>query len=104
MKMNKLLLVWNLVLTVLLAGVLVNGCGPQYDYSADIRTNRELIEQVSNLANQNRTAINSNNQAILANKIAVETLASTTQATINALEASLMQYIEQYVKATSGQQ
>lgn len=102
--MNKLLLVWNLVLTVLLVGVLVNGCSPQYNYSTDIKTNRELIEQVSNLANQNRTAINSNHQAILANKIAVETLASTTQATINALEASLVQYIEQYVKATLGQQ
>jgi hypothetical protein len=96
--MNKALLIWNLALTILLAGIIFNGCGPQYDLSAEIRSNREAIEQLTTSVNANRDAINTNNQAILANKVAIETFASTTEAAINALEASLTQYIEQYVQ------
>lgn len=96
--MNKVLLVWNLVISILLVGVVITSCGPQYDYSAEIQSNRQVIEQVAALANANREAINSNNQAILANKVTIETFANTTEATINALEASLTQYIEQYVQ------
>jgi len=96
--MNKVLLIWNLVLTVLLAGIVINGCGSQYNFSAEIRTNRQAIEQLATLANANREAINSNNQEILANKVMIETFANTTEATLNALGASLTQYIEQYVR------
>lgn len=97
--MNKALLIWNAVLTVLLVGMVIIGCGPQYDYLAAIQSNRQAIEQVAALANANRDAINKNSQAILANKLAIETYASSTQAAIAALQASLTQYIEQYVQA-----
>lgn len=97
--MNKALLIWNLVLTVLLVGMVLNGCGSQYDFSAEIRTNRQVLEQLADLANANREAINSNNQAILANKVKIETYTNATEASLNALGASLTQYIEQYVQA-----
>lgn len=96
--MNKVLLIWNLVLTVLLAGIVINGCGSQHDFSAEISTNRQAIEQLATLANANREAITSSNQAILANKVTIETFANTTEAAINTLEASLTQYIKQYVQ------
>ena len=96
--MNKALLIWNLVLTILLVGVVISGCGPEYDLAAEMRTNRQAIEQLSTLANENRNAINNSSQAIFANKVAIETFASTTEVTINALQGSLIQYIEQYIK------
>ena len=97
--MNKLLLVWNLVLTLFLAGVVIIGCGPQYDYTAEIRTNREALEQLSALSSENRAAISRNNQAILLNKVAIETSASATTAAIKVLEIKLTQYVVQYVEA-----
>lgn len=97
--MNKALLIWNVVLTVLLVGMVIIGCGPQYDYLAQIQSNRQAIEQLAALANANRDAINTNSQAILTDKLAIETYASSTQAAIAALQASLTQYIEQYVQA-----
>lgn len=96
--MNKFLLIWNLVVTLLLAGVIITSCGPQYDYAADIRTNRELLEQVADLANENRAAVDENRQAILANKIIIETFASTTEASLKQMEAALTQYAAQYVQ------
>ncbi|HEY82464.1 MAG TPA: hypothetical protein G4O01_04140 [Dehalococcoidia bacterium] len=96
--MNKILLIWNLLLTLLLIGIIINGCGPQYDLSAEIKANREAIEQLTTSVNSNREAINKNNKAILANKVAIESFAQTTQTAINALEASLTSYIEQYVQ------
>lgn len=96
--MNKVLLIWNLVLTVLLAGIVISGCGSQYDFSAEINANRQAIEQLATLANANREAIDSNKQTILANKVTIATFATTTEAAINALGASLSQYIEQYVR------
>jgi len=96
--MNKVLLIWNLVLTALLAGIIINGCSPQYDLSTEIRTNRQAIEQLTDSVNANREAINKNTQAILANKVALESFAHTTETAISTLESSLTQYVERYVK------
>jgi len=98
--MNRVLLIWNLVLTVVLAGGIFMGCttgGP--DVLAEVRINRQAIEQLANITNANREAINSNKQAILATTIAIETSASTTTATIKALQITLQQWVEQFVKA-----
>jgi hypothetical protein len=64
-----------------------------------VRNNRALLEQVINLANQNRALINSNTTAIMKNTLTVSTLQSTTQAAIAASDASLRQLIQAYVAA-----
>ena len=96
--MNKILLIWNLVLTVLLAGMVFVGCTMGgTDVSAQVKANRDAIEQIVNLANSNRTAISSNSQSILANKVAFETFAASTEGMMNALQTSLQQYVQAYV-------
>lgn len=101
--MKKLLLIWNLTITTLLTMIIINGCSalnPQFDdLAAEVRTNRQLIEELSALANSNREAVNSNNQAIAVNKALIETFADTTENSIKTLQGSLTQYIEQYVQA-----
>jgi len=97
--MNKVLLIWNLLLTMLLIGIIINGCGPQYDLSAEIRANREAIEQLTTSVNSNREAITKNTKAIMTNKVAIESFAQTTQTAISTLESTLTSYVEQYVKS-----
>ncbi|MFQ6121947.1 MAG: hypothetical protein ACE5LA_02680 [Dehalococcoidales bacterium] len=101
--MNKALLTWNLVLTLLLVGMIVSGCvelDPKFSaLKIQVDNNRAVLEQLANVANSNRATITNNSQAILANKIAIESLTTTTEASINALDASLRQYVEQYVEA-----
>jgi len=101
--MKKLLLIWNLILTTLLTVIIINGCSalnPQLDaLTAEVRTNRQLIEELSALANSNREAVNGTNEAIAANKVLIETFADITENNIKTLEGSLTQYIEQYVEA-----
>jgi hypothetical protein len=99
--MKKLLLVWNLIMTILLSVVIINGCsGAQYEQlAAQVNENRQLLEEVTALANSNRDAINTNTQAIAANKALIETFATNTEDTINNLQSSLGDYIEQYVEA-----
>lgn len=101
--MKKLLLIWNLVITTLLTIIIINGCStlnPQFeDLAAEVRTNRQLIEELSALANSNSEGVNSNNQAIAANKVLIETFADSTENSLKTLEGSLTQYIEQYVQA-----
>jgi len=101
--MNKALLIWNIVITIALVVGAITGCSaldPQYaSTAAEVRTNRALIEQIANLASQNREAINSNNTAITMNTLTIANQQATTQAAIAASEASLRQYVEQLVQA-----
>ena len=98
--MKKLLLVWNLIMTILLTVVIINGCsGTQYEQlAAEVNENRQLLEEVAALANSQTEAINTNTQAIAANKVLIETFATNTENTLNNLQGSLADYIEQYVE------
>jgi hypothetical protein len=101
--MNKILLVWNIVITIALVVMVVSGCAtldPQYaSMVTEVQNHRSLLEQVINLANQNQAAISSMNTAVMKNTITIANLQSTTEAAIAATDASLRQYVQQYVQA-----
>jgi hypothetical protein len=96
--MNKLLLVWNIVITITLAMTVISGCNST-SMATEVQNNRALIEQVANLANSNRTAITSNTAAITKNTLNISNLQSTTEAAIAASQIALKQYVEQLVQA-----
>jgi len=99
--MNKVLLIWNIAITIALAMVVISGCSsldPQYaSMATEVKNNRALIEQVINLANSNRAAINSNTTAITKNTVMISNVQSSTQVAIAASEASLKQFVQTYV-------
>ena len=101
--MKKLLLVWNLLLTLLLTGMVISGCStldPEFaNLAAKVSNNRAIIDQLVSLSSKNEKAISGNSQAIYMNKITIQTFTSSTEASINALGNSLTQYIQQYVQS-----
>ena len=108
--MKKILLIWNLVLTLILAGIIFSGCSeldPKFTaLEAEVKSNRAVLEQIVGLANQNRQAISSNTQLILQNKLLMENYKTTSQNNLSALQGTLIQYIEQRIQAyaAAGQQ
>ncbi len=105
--MKKALLIWNLALTALLAGIVINGCSeldPRYsNLEAAVESNRVAIEQVADYAKENRSLINSNTQEVLKNTTTVKTLGTTTETALNAVQSSLNNYINQNIEAYLGQ-
>ena len=105
--MKKLLLVWNLLLTLLLTGMVISGCStldPEFtNLAAKVSNNRAIIDQLVSLTSKNEAAISSNSQTIYMNKITIQTLTNSTEATINALGNSLTQYVQQYVQSSMAQ-
>ena len=101
--MKKLLLVWNLLLTLLLTGMVISGCStldPEFaNLAAEVSNNRAIIDQLVSLSNKNEEAISANTQEIYLNKLTIQTLTSSTETTLNALGNSLTQYIQQYVQS-----
>jgi hypothetical protein len=98
--MNKALLVWNILITIALTMVVISGCAtldPQYaSMVTEVKNNRIIIDQLVDLAEQNRVEIN-NSTAILKNTLAIANLQSATQASIAASDASLRQLIQTYM-------
>lgn len=101
--MNKALVIWNIIITIALAGAVFSGCttlDPQLaSMVKEVKENRAYLEQVADLANQNREAITSMNSEIMKNALTVASLQSTTEAAIAAVQASFEQYVQQYVQA-----
>ncbi len=101
--MNKALVIWNIVITIALAAAVFSGCtslDPQLASAVKgVKDNRALIEQVVNLANQNREAISNMNNEITKNTLTVASLQTTTEAAIAAVQTSFQQYVQQYVQA-----
>jgi len=99
--MNKALLIWNILLTITLAMLVISGCAsmdPQFaSISRQVKENRALIEQVVSLANSNSEAIKSNTISITKNTLIIANLQKSTQAAIAATDASLRQLIQTYV-------
>jgi len=99
--MNKALLVWNILITIALAMMVISGCAtldPQYaSMVTEVKNNRIIIDQLVDLAEQNRVEINKNSAASLKNTLAIANLQSTTQAAIAASDASLRQLIQTYL-------
>ncbi len=67
--MNRWLLIWNVVLTILLAGIIFSGCSsidPQFtNLQAQVKSNREVIEQLASAVNENRKLVAEQAQSIL---------------------------------------
>ena len=103
MSKNKALLIWNIVITIALILVAISGCAtldPQYAATAQkVDENRALIEQVIALATSNREAINTNNVAIIKNTLNISSVQAATEAAIAASDASIKQFIQQYMAA-----
>ena len=106
--MKKVLVVWNLVLTFILAGIIFSGCSeldPKFAaLEAQVESNRAVLEQIVSLANQNNKSISSNTQLILQNKLAFENYKVTAQNNLGALQSALIKYVEQRFQAYSGTQ
>ena len=94
--MNKWLLIWNIVLTIFISGMIVSGCSsidPQFAYMDErIKSNRAAIEKLAEGINENKQLIQNQTTQSLALRMTVE--ASLTQ-----LKTSLEQYIQEYVAA-----
>ena len=101
MNRNKALLIWNIVITTALILTVFSGCAtldPQYAATAQkVEENRALIQQVINLANNNREAINANNVAIMKNTLTISSMQSATQAQIATSEIAIKQWVQTYL-------
>jgi hypothetical protein len=101
--MNKALLIWNIVITIALAAVVLSGCAsmdPQFStLQTQVNQNRTLIEQVINLSQNNSESVSSLRTEVTKNTLTVANLQTTTQAALTAQKTSLEQYIQQFVQA-----
>ena len=101
--MNRVLLVWNLIVTLALAAVVLSGCAsmdPQFTtLQTQVNQNRALIEQVINLSQSNSGAVNSLTTEVTKNTLNIANMQTTTQAALTAQKNSLEQYIQQFVQA-----
>lgn len=84
--MNKWLLVWNIILTTLMVGMVVSGCSsldPQFtNLQEQVKSNRAAIEQLANAVNEDRQDISENTQSIAQLKLYTETILNQFQATL----------------------
>jgi len=96
MKINKWLLIWNIILTVLILGAMFTGCSsidPQFAHMANqIQSNRTAIEQLADAVNENR-------QLIQNQELQAQALQLTTETSISQLKLSLEKYVQEYVEA-----
>ena len=83
--MNKWLLVWNMVITILLLGAIASGCSsidPQFSYlQSQVESNRAAVEQLAKAVNENRQSIGTQSNSILQLKIYTETVLGQLQDT-----------------------
>ena len=82
--MNRWLLIWNVILTILLAGIIFSGCSsidPQFtNLQSQVKSNREVIEQLASAVNENRKLVAEQTQSILELRV-------YTEASLNQLRA-----------------
>ena len=92
--MNRWLLIWNLVLTLSLVGIVVNGCAsmdPEYNQlTSQVAGNKAAIEQLT-------AAVNKHSRLIQEQALQAQAVQLTTEASLQQFSASLQEYIEKYV-------
>ena len=75
--MNSRLLIWNVILTILLTGIIFGGCSsidPQFtNLQSQVKSNREVIEQLASAINENRNLITEQSMKVLELKLYTET-------------------------------
>ena len=94
--MNKGLLIWNLVLTVLMISIVFVGCtsmDPQFAYlQSKVERNSTIIEQLAD-------AVNDNAQRVQDQELQNKALEMSIDARIKQLNTSLQAYVQEYVSA-----
>jgi uncharacterized protein HemX len=97
--MNRFLLVWNLVLTVLIIALVIGGCAsldPGYaSLTAEVEQNRALIQQLLNQANENRQLIATNQAAVTQNTLNIASLQQALAVTQSSIEQWVQEYVQQ---------
>lgn len=105
--MNRILVVWNLIVTLALAAVVLSGCAsmdPQFStLQTQVSQNRALIEQVIILSQNNSQEINNLSTEISKNTMNIANVQTTTQAAITAQKTSLQHYVNQLVAQLAAQ-
>ena len=100
--MNKALFVWNIVITIALAAVVLSGCAsmdPQFTtLQTTVNQNRALIQQVINLSQDNNESISSLRNEVTKNTLNIANQQTTIQAALAAQKTSLEQYVRQVVQ------
>ena len=100
--MNKALFVWNIVITIALAAVVLSGCAsmdPQFTtLQTTVNQNRALIQQVINLSQDNNESISSLRNEVTKNTLNIANQQTTIQVALAAQKASLEQYVQQVVQ------
>ena len=74
--MNRWLLIWNVIITTLLMGIIFSGCSaidPQFtNLQNQVKSNRTAIEQLAKATNENRTLVGEQARSILEVKLYTE--------------------------------
>ena len=100
--MNKALFVWNIVITIALAAVVLSGCAsmdPQFTtLQTTVNQNRALIQQVINLSQDNNESISSLRNEVTKNTLNIANQQTTIQAALAAQKTSLEQYVRQVIQ------
>ncbi|MFH1652033.1 MAG: hypothetical protein ABID87_08045 [Chloroflexota bacterium] len=93
--MNRLLLVWNIILSVILLGAVVSGCSsidPEFAaLQGQVKRNTQAIDTLVKAANDNRQLVTNQTQQFLTVQITLEN-------EIAQLDASLKQWVQQWVQ------
>ena len=103
MTKNKALLIWNIVITTALILAVISGCAsldPQYaSMVQQVKSNRTVVEQLTNQINDNSADINKMKADITTNKVTIATMQGVIEASIAASQVSMQQYVQQYVQS-----
>ena len=94
---KKVLILWNIILTALLAGMLFNGCDslPVSDTEllTEVRNNKASIKQNTEL----NIKLQESNLQLQESIIQLQVEVATNRETISALETALEKYVEDYI-------
>jgi len=94
--MNKGLLIWNVVLTVLMISVVFVGCtsmDPQFAYlQSKVERNSTIVEQLAD-------AVNENTQRIQNQELQNKALQMSVEASLKQTTTSLQEYVQEYVSS-----
>jgi uncharacterized coiled-coil protein SlyX len=93
--MNRLLLIWNIVITLAVFGAILSGCAsidPQFAaLEARVDYNRDAIETLIDAMNENRQFISTQSQQLA-------TIEAAVNANMQAQATSLRQWVQDYVE------
>ncbi len=101
--MNKWLLIWNIILTVLMVGMILGGCtstDPRLASIANqVQINKAAIEQLKVTVERLNSITNQNSQLVQSQAAQIGVLQAAMDASLKQFAVSLQEYVKQYVEA-----